>query len=461
MKMVFYVRKFKLPNKDTYGFWVDKGDEQGNKKRLRYFESQGIDSNSVESKAFSENVDAIIECASIRGIEVIRGNWYDTSTCYIRKVKEKYNKLGYLDIQMIVNTDDGEKLTADRLGYMLQQHVKYEREPFIYEFYYYDSIYDYPSILADLLGIEEEVARKIATLAKNKEYIKAYKLFKNPKLEVIEKRIPSNEISDKKEIIASSYDKKGHKYYYPLRRVFSSEIGIFTRDEIEQATKFAFAMLGNGRETDFSKKDEQRTPFDFFRDQLAGKLGEIAVGRQAKDFGYSSALDFTVTPRSTWDKYDLKLEKINVDSNEVKVIQVKTSKSFSQLLLLEVNDYDSDGRYRYTKDGNQPIAYDTFVAQRLNRGWNNLLQKKEFRNSFYEQFRKSIDERNINIIVNMLVNTRVGYDYAYMIDREEFNQKKRILRSRERIATSATSDGSERLKVDNYVIPLSEMKKFH
>lgn len=444
--------------KDTYGFWVDKGDEQGNKKRLRYFESQRIDSNSVESKAFSENVDAIIECASIRGIEVIRGNWYDTSTCYIRKVKEKYNKLGYLDIQMIVNTDDGEKLTADRLGYMLQQHVKYEREPFIYEFYYYDSIYDYPSILADLLGIEEEVARKIATLAKHKEYIKAYKLFKNPKLGVIEKRIPSNEASNKKEIIASSYDSEGNKYYYPIRRIFPTEIGIFTRDEIEKATKFAFAMLGNARPSSHGGERE-RKDWEIFINQLEGKLGEIAVSRQALKFGYNPSLDFTVTSRFSWDEGDLILEKVHTNSNvadcyEKRVVQIKTSKSGSQLMLLEVKDYNIDGTYKHTEDGRNSIVYDSFVAQRLNSSWTDVLK----------QLWKPFNENDVDTIVELLVDVHVGYDSAYMINREEFKaviQRKQILRSEERIATKANAPYSRRLEVDNYVIPLSEMKKFH
>lgn len=458
MKMVFYVRKFKLPNKDTYGFWVDKGDEQGNKKRLRYFKSQGIDSNSVESKEFSENVDAIIECASIRGIEVIRSNWYNTSNDYVDKVKEKYNKLGYLDIQMLVNVDDGEKLTANRLEHILQKHTKYESASFIYEDYYYDSIYDYPSILADLLGIKEEVASKIAILAKHKEYIKAYKLFKNPKLGVTEKRIPSNEISYKKEIISSSYDKEGHKYYYPLRKVFSSEIGIFTRSEIEQATKFAFAMLGNARPSSHGGERE-REDWEIFINQLEGKLGEIAVFRQALKFGYNPSLDFTVTSRFSWDKGDLILEKVPTNSNEAdfyekRTVQIKTSKSFSQMMLLEVKDYNIDGTYKHTEDGCDSIIYDSFVAQRLNRSWTNVI--KQLKKLFYEN--------DDDIIVELLVNVQVGYDSAYMIDREKFKeviQRKQVLRAGEGIATKANVPKSTIIEVDNYVIPLSEMKKFH
>ncbi|MHC3378028.1 3'-5' exonuclease [Ligilactobacillus equi] len=272
-------------------------------------------------------------------------------------------------------------------------------------------------------------------------------------------KFESNKIIQKLTTVGISTDRKGIRFAYPLKSIPTSNLGVFTTEELTQAVDFANQMIGNTRERSHGS-DHVRSNEEVFRDTLEGKLGEIAVAKQAHLLGYKTTLDFEVTPKSNWDNGDLIIERDkngNAENgeHERKVLQVKTFKSFSQFLLLEKSDYDVNGNYIHVQSGQVPIKYDAFIAQRLNSGWTSASKELP---SVYEYSQDTVE------IVDFLKDYDLGYDVAYMLTHNSFVeaiQNNQVLGAGHGVATKEKTPFSTALEVDNYFVPLSELSDFY
>ena len=143
-----------------------------------------------------------------------------------------------------------------------------------------------------------------------------------------------------------------------------------TEDDIRKCLKFCWNMTygeyGEHRNhrTGGAKKRHKK---EIFKDIFIGKMGEVAFYRWCKDRGKAeiSEVDFDCFYLGEWDSSDFILKK---NSRNFKVA-VKTTKSFGDLLLLEMKDWcviNDKAIYvpNKNKDGNG--FYDYIVLCRVN-----------------------------------------------------------------------------------------------
>ena len=108
-------------------------------------------------------------------------------------------------------------------------------------------------------------------------------------------------------------------------------------------------------------KENGRDKKTIIRNAIQGKLGEFGLYKYFKSAGYDMELpDLKIRGYGEYDNGDLFIRG--------KKIQIKTTKSYYNLLLLNKGDWDQNGNYKYIKDVNdekdkQP--YDAFFLCRI------------------------------------------------------------------------------------------------
>jgi len=131
----------------------------------------------------------------------------------------------------------------------------------------------------------------------------------------------------------------------------------FTINEIKQCYNFAKAMVGNHNpDMIMVRKD-----WEIFRDDIRGKLGEIAVRRyiekEIPNAIINTNIDFNVTPRGSWDITDLVVNN--------KYLSVKAIRGHSEFLLIETKRYDENGNYKYSNNDGNNVKLDYYVLTRI------------------------------------------------------------------------------------------------
>lgn len=127
--------------------------------------------------------------------------------------------------------------------------------------------------------------------------------------------------------------------------------------EISDSYNFAKRMKGNHNPNMIMDRED----WEIFRDDLRGKLGEIAVRNyiidKAPDSVIETDIDFSVTGRGQWDIVDLVVNGIH--------LSVKSIRQQSKFLLVESKRYDDDGNYVYNNNDGQKVRIDYYVLVRV------------------------------------------------------------------------------------------------
>lgn len=155
---------------------------------------------------------------------------------------------------------------------------------------------------------------------------------------------------------------------------------IFTQDEVWKCYQFARQMRGKHNRNMIMDRED----WEIFRDDLRGKLGEIAfrnyIIKNVPEANIESDIDFSVTPLGQWDITDLVVNG--------KYINVKSVKGNSRFLLIETKRYDSDGNYAYKNNDDMPVRVDAYVLVKvviepeINYRDLNYRTVEEFKNSY-------------------------------------------------------------------------------
>ena len=166
------------------------------------------------------------------------------------------------------------------------------------------------------------------------------------------------------------------RYVINAKKPFVGEI-VLEKNEVREILRFAWDMSwGNAGDhrPNRSGGHQKRDKSIVFQDVFEGKCGEFAVKKKFNSLGIqTSEVDLRTFDRGVWDDTDLLALG--------KSINVKTAKHFSNLLLLEYEDYKCRGDYLGETNSNK--SYDLFVFTRLKSELHdfikdNGLKKKEF-----------------------------------------------------------------------------------
>lgn len=137
---------------------------------------------------------------------------------------------------------------------------------------------------------------------------------------------------------------------------------------VDKSADFAYKMaFGSLHREHRSGGSEYRNKLNVFFNAFLGKLGEYGLYQRCmyKSPFICSEPDVAIYERGRWDTGDLILTR-RLDGFQFSV-SVKSAKHFSNLLLLETQDWDKDGYYIPDKVFGNPKAgyYDMFVLVRV------------------------------------------------------------------------------------------------
>ena len=153
-------------------------------------------------------------------------------------------------------------------------------------------------------------------------------------------------------------------FYIPRKKVFSPIL--IKKSYIDEVLKFSFNMtFGQDGEHRNHRSGGQyhRKKGEIFCDTLQGKLGEFFVYQNIKNTGLISNKPDTQTWNlGKWDDVDLLINGKNIN--------IKSMAHFSNLLLLETRDWETDGTYTPNKK-----VYDYFVIVRIKPDLKSIFKK--------------------------------------------------------------------------------------
>lgn len=134
-------------------------------------------------------------------------------------------------------------------------------------------------------------------------------------------------------------------------------MGEFSKKEVSAACDFAKGMVGN-HATDLIGA---RTDWEVFRDDIRGKLGEIALEKyvieQLKGCEINQGVDYQIMPRGQWDTTDLIVNQ--------KYLNVKTIGERANYLMVECFRYDDNGNYVYRNNNGSCVRVDAYVLVKV------------------------------------------------------------------------------------------------
>ncbi|KFF04859.1 hypothetical protein [Flavobacterium reichenbachii] len=153
-------------------------------------------------------------------------------------------------------------------------------------------------------------------------------------------------------------EQRDNSYFITLKKSFENNEVDFAF--IKQAFDFAFKMVYEGgfHRPARSGGETERTNAVIFQNTFQGKLAEIVLYENLKLQNIEVEFpDFSIHGKGIWDEADLKANG--------KSICVKSAAFFSNLLLLETKDWNSEGIYIPNLDNSNIDSYDFFVLVRV------------------------------------------------------------------------------------------------
>lgn len=238
-------------------------------------------------------------------------------------------------------------------------------------------------------------------------------------------------------------------YFCNATKNFKGESILSNRDVL-LAFVFAYQMCfgaGHHRSTRTGGQSS-RTGGEKFGNTFQGKLAEIILHDYFTSHDIAcSDIDFRVMGESEWDDSDFVIKD--------KHINVKSVAFFSNLLLLEKDDWDSEGRYLPNLTSERTSLFDFFVLIRLKPDIKNLLKQNTL---FYSD---SIDKE---MLFGLIEKENWEYDIPGFISHKDLIEK--VIGPNHILPQNALLNGRTKMDASNYYIqtgdlrPLDEMLVF-
>lgn len=245
--------------------------------------------------------------------------------------------------------------------------------------------------------------------------------------------------NDSKKRIFIKLDNEGDNYIVTRKRAFQSNVTL-SEENFYKAFDFSYNMSfgKSGAHRNYrSGGTHHRKNGEIFANAFQGKLAEFATYEylKRKDIDVDEP-DISVHGLLQWDAYDLKANN--------KVINIKSTKYYGDLLLLERADWDDEARYIPNLD-KENVIYDFFVLVRIKPDIAKILKQ----NRLYLS-----DRCNYDILKNLFNYSCFKYNIAGFITIDDL---KTIINSNHYIPQGSTLNQSTHMDADNYYIQSDDM----
>lgn len=178
-------------------------------------------------------------------------------------------------------------------------------------------------------------------------------------------------------------------------------LSILPLADVKKAFDFSYEMsFGSGGEhrDHRSGGTHIRKPGEIFANTFQGKLCEFAIYNLLKDKYEINEPDLSTYGLGEWDDFDFTIGD--------RIISIKSTKKFGQLLLLESKDWNSDGEYKPSNNEH----YDFTFLVRIENDPEGIMRRER---KFYSL------EEDKDELWNLFKNNNWGYDIPGFITNEE------------------------------------------
>lgn len=227
----------------------------------------------------------------------------------------------------------------------------------------------------------------------------------------------------------------GNRFYITQKKRFNAS-GPIQKEIVEDCFNFAYDMTfgGEGRHRDHrTGGGHNRKNGEIFINAFQGKLAEFCVYSELDQLGINcSEPSLETWGLGQWDDTDLTINDL--------LINIKSTKFFGNLLLLEAQDWDENGNY--LPDNKK---YDFFMAVRIKPSGENLMKNNRV---FYSE---NIETEKLEKIIFYASNW--FYDIPGFITNEELIY---AVRNDFVIPQGALLNGKIPMDAENYYIQFGD-----
>ena len=238
----------------------------------------------------------------------------------------------------------------------------------------------------------------------------------------------------KLEQIQNGFKVNRYRPFDPMRRPFKTET---LRHVFDFAYGMTFGRQGEHRDHR-TGGFQRRTNGQIFADTFQGKLAECAVCNLFFGlFHINISPDFEKYKLGKWDNYDVNVEGVRIN--------IKSTKSFGNLLLLEYADWDNNGVYLPNAESGEG-NYDYFFLVRIEPYCTNLLESERLLYS---------DNLQRDELLSLVLAKEWRYDYAGFVTHEELVRD--VIKEQQIIRQKDMLNGKTTMDADNYYVQAGDM----
>lgn len=234
---------------------------------------------------------------------------------------------------------------------------------------------------------------------------------------------------------------KQHNSYYLTNKTTWCPRGEISSETINKVFNFAYKMsFGIGQHRDHrSGGVYERKKGEIFIDCFQGKLSEFALVIDASKNNLHLVLPDTETwGLGKWDSTDTSYKDMKIN--------IKSTKYYGNLLLLEAKDWDCNGSYLPNRKTGDDI-YDYFVMIRIKPDGSYIMKSNRllYSNCIEEKFLKGI-----------ILGQKWEYDIPGFVSRSDIIY---IINNEFVLPQNASLNGLTQIDANNYYIQSGDMKK--
>ena len=237
---------------------------------------------------------------------------------------------------------------------------------------------------------------------------------------------------------------QGNDYHVKHKKHFTAYATMLLEDKMDSfefAYKMSYEALGEHRDSR-SGGTIHRTKGQIFINTFQGKMAEFALYRYLQRLNIDvKRPDVETYEKGKWDSFDLECQG--------KHMSIKSTKSYSDLLLLETKDWNENGEY-IPNLANGDAKYDYTLLVRIRPNGDDLMHT----HGLLYQKNDEIPENIKALLYQILLDKNWEYDFPGFIYHSELVK---LIRQNRVIPKDAMLNGRKKMDAENFYFQTGRM----
>ena len=238
-----------------------------------------------------------------------------------------------------------------------------------------------------------------------------------------------------------SNQNRDNKYFITKKISFHNDF-FLEKDDLLKSFSFAYSMTFGNDGTHRNHRSggtHKRKNGEIFINAFQGKMAEFAFYRLLLNNNIDCPNpEIDTWGAGVWDSSDFIVQG--------KKINIKSTKFYGNLLLLESKDWNNDGAYIPNLNTKEISFYDFFILLRIKPDGEKIMKA----NRFY--YSDKVHEENLK---NIIFSQNWEYDFPGFITHRDL---KTVIAGRQILPQGAMLNGNTRMDAENYYIQCGDMQ---